>query len=326
MEELIVKETFDLVKQDWITQSKLSEADFMREVGFALQHVKKSPYLQKCSTESILTSMVNLARVGLTLNPISKYAALIPRYNNGTGKLECVLDPMYQGLTKLLTDSGAVTSIQARVVYEGDKFEFDYGDPDGMVHTPHFLISQPKGKIRAVYSKAKLKDGSIHLEMMGFDEVMAIRDRSESYKAYVEKKIKTCIWVTDEGEMCRKTVIKRHYKYLPKSHENEKFEQAIELDNQVNGYREEIGFSMLQWIETSIQEATLTDDEKSKWIKKMSALKFEDEGLKLMRELEEYKPIVGLHRPPLSAKEANEATRRRTDIEDFKERDKSQDQ
>jgi len=307
---VIEKKFYEPLKTDWIAQSNLSEADFLREVSFAIQHLHKSPYLQKAERNSVLKAVMNLAQVGLTLNPISKFAALVPRYNKDLKQVECVLEPMYQGLTKLLTDSGAVKSLESHVVYEGDDFLFDYASPDRVVkHVPFFLSGKVQGAIKAVYSKAILSDGSVHVEIMSYLDVCEIRDRSESYKAFKDGKIKTCIWISDEAEMCRKTVIKRHYKYLPKSGGLEKLEKAIELDNQVNGFDEAIDFGLLSWIETMIGQATLDAPQKEKYLKKLTTLNYKSEGFKMIDELKEYAPIMGLHSIPQSVEQQGEAIR-----------------
>ena len=68
----------------------LSKEQFNKEASFAIQHLAKNPYLQKASKTSILQSVLNIAQTGLTLNPVSKYAYLVPRYNSSTKELECV--------------------------------------------------------------------------------------------------------------------------------------------------------------------------------------------------------------------------------------------
>lgn len=314
------KKFYEPIKTDWIAQSSLSEADFLREVSFAVQHMHKSPYLQKATPQSVLKAVMNLAQVGLTLNPISKFAALVPRYNKDLKQVECVLEPMYQGLTKLLTDSGAVKSLESHVVYEGDDFVFDYASPDRVVkHVPYFLSGKVQGTIKAVYSKAILSDGSIHVEIMSYLDVCEIRDRSESYKAFKDGKIKSCIWVSDEPEMCRKTVIKRHYKYLPKSGGLDKLEKAIELDNQVNGFDEAIDFGLLSWIETMIGQATLDAPAKEKFLARLTKIEYKSQGFKMIDELKEYAPIMGLHSIPQNVEQQGQAISYSVDKDDFHE-------
>lgn len=58
---------------------------------------------------------------------------------------------------------------------------------------------------------------------MSVDEVNAIRDRSSAWKAYKSKGV-SCPWVTDWGEMAKKTCVKRAYKFWPKT---DRLEQAI---------------------------------------------------------------------------------------------------
>jgi recombination protein RecT len=67
------------------------------------------------------------------------------------------------------------------------------------------------------YSVAVLKDGSKSYEVMSIEEIRALRDRSQAWKAFKANKIKSTPWSTDEAEMARKTVAKRHAKQLPSS-------------------------------------------------------------------------------------------------------------
>lgn len=317
------KRFYQPLKEDWIAQSGLSEGEFMKEVSFAIQHIHKTPMLQKCTQVSILRSVINLAQVGLTLNPISKFAYLIPRYNSRSKEMECVLEPDYRGLTKLLTDSGAVTSIMAEVIYEGDKISIDKASVEKVKeHVPHFLNGKPKGKIIAVYSLATLPDGSKHFEGMSYEDVMEIRDRSESYKAFKAEKISTCIWITDEQEMCRKTVIKRHYKYLPKSAGLEKFEKAVELDNTIHGFEEEMDYGMFQFVESLIHNSTFNDEKKQKLLSEMGKLGKRSDAYKMIEELKEHQPIMGRDVTPHTVKEQGIAIQNAADLDDFKERNK----
>ncbi len=199
----------------------VNEESFIKEAAFAMQIFQGNDYLNNTSTESKVQSLMNLADSGLTLNPTMKLAYLIPR------KGKCILEPSYMGLVKLLTDTGSVRSIESHPVYEGDECEIDMAsDRKVLRHTPYMMRGVPMGKMVALYSIATLADGAKHFEIMSYPEIMAIKGRSESVKSG-----RSSPWDTDEVEMCRKTVLKRHTKHLPKSARFEALAKAIELDN-----------------------------------------------------------------------------------------------
>ncbi|MCH7561832.1 MAG: recombinase RecT [Thaumarchaeota archaeon] len=210
----------------------LDEQTFSKEVSFALQHFQKNPALLKCNRNSVLQSVMNIAQVGLTLNPIKSEAYLIPRWTkNG---IMCVLEPSYQGLSKLVIDTGSVTSISCYPVFKGDQFEVSLGTSPDIDHKPKF-----KTKVLThVYAVAQLPDGKSIVEVMTIEDCHMIRGKSESYKAYIAKKVKSCVWIEWEQEMCRKCCIKRMIKYLPKSEKWDKIHEAVALDN--TGYEPEL--------------------------------------------------------------------------------------
>lgn len=258
----IKKENFTIIKQEWIKQSGLTEASFNKEISFALQVLSANPFLKTCTHDSIIRAVLNVAQTGLSLNPTLRYAYLVPRYNSKTKQREAVLDPGYQGLAKLLTDSGSVKNISCQVIHEGDEIEIDLAS-EGKVkkHTPNFLCGKPKSKnIIAVYSLATLPDGSKHIELMTGEEIGEIRERSESYKAFKAKKTDSCIWESDYPEMCRKTVIKRHFKYLPKTDNIDRLQKAFEVENEANGYK--VSDAQLSYIETLLHNSTISEDRK----------------------------------------------------------------
>ena len=202
------------------------EEQFMREASFAAQILAGSDYLRKTTVESQILALTGLAQSGLTLSPIHKLAYLVPR--NG----KCVLEPSYMGMVKLLTDAGSVRHIESNLVFEGDDCEIDLaGERKVMRHVPYWQRSMKKGAVRGVYSLATLADGSKHCETMSKEEVDRIMERSESYKAYKAGKVKSSTWSTDYDEMARKTVVKRHWKSLPKTERMEHIAKAIDLDN-----------------------------------------------------------------------------------------------
>jgi recombination protein RecT len=202
---------------------------FQREASFAIQLINKSEQLKKCSKESLIGAVLNIANTGLTLNPVLKLAYIVPRWNRSAQGNEACLEPSYQGLVKLLTDTGSVTSITANVVYEKDEFSYELGTNQTVKHVQKL---GNKGSIIGAYAVATLHNGVKMVEVMDINEILSIRDTSESYKAYKDGKIKSCVWVDFEGEMIRKTVLRRIVKYLPKTEMWDKLANAINLDEQ----------------------------------------------------------------------------------------------
>jgi recombination protein RecT len=232
-----------------------------KEISFAMQSINRSAQLQKCSKESLLQAVLNVSNVGLTLNPASKEAYLIPRYSSITRSMEAALEPSYVGLIKLLTDTGSVKSMVCQLVYEGDKFELDLANNSSPVsHRPE-LSSSKRGKVIGVYALATLADGTRQVEWMDIENVYEIRDRSETYKAFKAGKINSCTWASDEGEMTRKTVIKRIYKYLPRSEKAAALDAAIEMDNQDYTASDR----QLEMIENLLRTSTY-DERQKQWL------------------------------------------------------------
>lgn len=225
MKELtVINEAFyKPIKDSFV--SVATEKKFKVEINFAIQALKKSDYLRKCSAESVLEAVLNISQTGLSLNPVLSYAYLVPM------KGKCVLMPGYQGLIKLVTDAGSVNSIEVHLIYEGDDCVLDMATDEKVVkHIPYIMTGKDKGNILGGYSIGKLADGGKHIEIMSKNDILDIRNYSESYKYAESKKYNNSPWHTDEDEMFRKTIVRRHFKYLPKS-ENSQLEKALELDN-----------------------------------------------------------------------------------------------
>ncbi len=240
---------------------------FEREASFAVQILQRNDYLAKCSNDSIMRSVLNVAQIGLSLNPVLKLAYLVPRWNRASKQVECCLEPGYQGLVKLLTDTKSIVSVTANIVWQGDDFDVDFAtDAKVTRHRPHLLTGKDQGEMLAVYAIATLHDGSRMVELMGRKEVHEIRERSESYKKTLEGK-GSSVWITDEGEMWRKTVIRRLFKYLPKSSQFERVSEAVEVDER------DYTLSDAQWnkIDRLLHTAQLPDHKREQIEREMHA-------------------------------------------------------
>ncbi|WP_312321317.1 recombinase RecT [Stenotrophomonas sp.] len=185
--------------------------NFDREAEFALQTLYGNDYAMKIAMQnrqSVINAVVNIAAIGISLNPAKKQAYLVPR----DGKI--CLDISYMGLLDLAIDSGSIRWGQAELVYESDHFELNRIDQQPTHKRNPF--DKDRGDVVGVYVVIKTADGDYLTDAMSTDEINAIRDRSSAWKAYLSKKT-SCPWLTDWGEMAKKTVVKRAYKYWPKT-------------------------------------------------------------------------------------------------------------
>lgn len=205
---------------------------FHKETEFALQALENNQFLADVATKnkaSFRNAIVNVAAVGLSLNPAHRLAYLLPR--KVSGEFRVCLDFSYMGLTKIATDSGSILIVRAEVVYEKDVFKYQ-----GPFTLPIFepdCWAEDRGKKLGVWCAAKTEKGDYIVGFMSLNECYKIRDRSsESWKAHVKDKSKSSPWVTDEDEMIKKTIIKREYKLWPKT---ERLDNAIALINEHDG-------------------------------------------------------------------------------------------
>jgi len=275
-------ESLEVIKPT-MTKMGITSERFYKEVGFVCQiwNDAKSKYLRNSTRESLLSAVVSIAQTGLTLNPVAKQAYLIPRKAKDGDKwiIQAHLEPSYIGLMKLLTDAGQVINIQTNLVYSGDDFDVNLGMETEIKHKPHYLTGRDKGDIIGVYSIANIKGGLKQFEYMTAQEVMDIRGTSESYKAWEKNNKVPCIWIQYEGEMYRKTCIKRISKHLPRS---EQFDAADGLSNKDF----EMTFGQLNMIESLLHSSSLLEPQKTDIEHQLSAMNYSD-ALKTIEYLQQ---------------------------------------
>lgn len=185
--------------------------NFNEEASFAMQLLSDNDYLFRVAQgdqDSLKRAIVNVAVIGLSLNPYKKQAYLIPR----KGKI--CLDISYVGYIQLAVDSGILKKIDVEMVRKHDEFEFR-----GFNQYPHhkfdvFGTIEQRGNLIGGYVVAKLSNDEIIFTHMNMDEIYAIRDRSEGWKAHKEKGSHS-VWHSDEIEMAKKTLIRRARKSWP---------------------------------------------------------------------------------------------------------------
>jgi len=211
--------------------------NFAAECDFARQALMKNDFLLKVAKDnqqSLADAISNVAAIGISLNPANKHAYLVPR------KKTVCLDISYMGMIKLATDTGIVKYMKAELVYENDNFTYRGFDTRPEIEVKNPFDAKSRGALIGCIAWAKLNSGDFLNEYMNINEINAIRNDSEAYKYGFGKgeksyEYKSCVWVKHEGEMQKKTLIKRLYKTLPSSDGSEVMAHAIEVLNEHEG-------------------------------------------------------------------------------------------
>lgn len=242
--------------------------NFEREAGFAVQVLTANEYalgLAVKNKQSVINAVTNIAAIGISLNPAKKQAYLVPR-----GGAIC-LDISYMGLMDLAMATGSIKWAQAALVYEHDAFA-----SNGLDKQPTHSFNpfaKDRGAVVGVYVVVKTADGEYLTETMTIDEINEIRDRSTAWRAWIEKN-KSCPWVTDPGEMAKKTVVKRAYKYWPKTdrleaaihHLNTEGAEGIEFNGRLQPRPDD--YNDPEPIITALRECATVEAMKNVWAEK----------------------------------------------------------
>ena len=91
-----------------------------KEKQFAIQAIQANDYLAKIANNnqaSLQNAIVNIASIGISLNPALKYAYLVPR------KGGVCLDLSYMGLLHLAQSSGVILWGQCKIVRANDTYQ-----------------------------------------------------------------------------------------------------------------------------------------------------------------------------------------------------------
>ena len=177
-------------------------ARFMRIVVTA---VNTNPKLAECDPQSILLAVMKGAAMGIECD--GRLGHLIPRWNGKKNCNEASFQADYKGLVALVRKNPNVGDVYAENVHAADHFDITKGLHRDLVHK--IDVRKPRGEIIGSYAVVTYRDGtSPSFEFMSVEETNAIRDRSDGWKSFKAKGFSTP-WNTDDGEMRKKTVLKR---------------------------------------------------------------------------------------------------------------------
>lgn len=194
-----------------------------KESQFAIQLFQKNDFLAKTAIAnpvSAQNSIINVAAIGISLNPASKLAYLVPRDG-----MVC-LDISYMGLLHIAQSAGVIKWGQCKLVHSSDTYE-NLGLDKAPAHKYNpYATPEDRGSVIGGYCTVKTADGDYLTEEMSLAEIEEIRKVS---KAGTSPKGP---WVNFWSEMARKTIVKRAYKYWPRS---DRLDNAIHAINEYEG-------------------------------------------------------------------------------------------
>jgi recombination protein RecT len=184
---------------------------FESECLFAKQQITKNDFTLKTATNnpgSLRNAILNVAAIGISLNPAAAHAYLVPRDG-----MVC-LDISYRGLVKLATDAGSIEWAKAVLVYEGDTFQWR-GPTQEPLHEADVFdkdrinAADPLQNLKGGYCLAKLSTGEYMVEVMTAGEILEVKNTSKAQNGPWKGR-----WA---GEMAKKTLVKRAYKSWPRA-------------------------------------------------------------------------------------------------------------
>lgn len=214
---------------------------FDQEKVFVFDILDKNPYMQTVAFQnpkSLEVALYNLASVGLSLNPVTKLAYLVPRRfteKRGNQKQKVsrvVLDISYQGLIEIAVQAQVIKSCSVTLLYQKDLEKFEWVDNFNPPRNPPnpFVDKKERGELMGGYCQARMMDGSFMLFPMMISDVYKRRDASEMIKSNGI----SGPWKDWEEEMVMKTIVKAASKWWP-TNGNTRLAEAMRVLNEDAG-------------------------------------------------------------------------------------------
>lgn len=219
----LARDQFELIA----TKEKL--VSWAEESQFAIQSLSKNDLLRACIPQTVQEAIINVAAVGLSLNPAYGYAYLVPdSIKTSSGLLKvCQLRISFKGLMKIATDSGSIKWVKAEVVKQNDQFTYK-GPCEKPEHNMHPFGD--RGATVGVYCVAKTADGDYLTDIMDMAEINKCKNAAKT----------KVVWDAWFEEMAKKAIIKRASKQWPLGDGAERFHHAAEIVNEAEGSERDV--------------------------------------------------------------------------------------
>jgi recombination protein RecT len=186
-----------------------------RMARIATTEYRKNPKLGECNITTVFGAIITLSQLGLEPGVLGQ-AYLIPY--KGT----CTAVPGWQGMADLVARAGRA-SVWTGAVYEGDTFDYAFGDRPHIHHVPNEDEDAPSAdKLTHVYAVGRIKGAEWPIiEVWSRRKVEKHRDRFN--------KVGSQHYSYQHFEMyARKVALLQVIKYMPKSVE---LQTAVDVDN-----------------------------------------------------------------------------------------------
>lgn len=212
-----------------------------RLVRRAMMTFARRPELEACPPAEFIRCVIEAAECGLAIDGKLAY---VVKY-----KTAWQLQIDYKGLKAVAVRSGQILDSWARLVHRADRFRA--WESDGECHLEH---EQPqgfatRGDVVGVYAIVALPPpGKWRYELMSLEDVNRIRGRSSAAKAGKGP------WFTDEGEMQKKTALRRALKMYC---DDPAFVRAAQIDD--DDYEPERSVTALGLAPASTESSLLAD-------------------------------------------------------------------
>ena len=191
--------------------------------------------LALCTTASLFKGLITVTQLGLELGKHLRQAYLVPFKNKGVLEAQVIIG--YGGLVALAYRTRLVASIETHLVYAQDDFDLDWGREPPVKHRPLLDSTKDRGRIVGVWGKVHTVTGGVIPDFMSGKDIADVRTRSKAPRGGP--------WDTDEGEMTRKTLLRRITKQVPASIEDPSFHRAIALNDATDAGEESALFAEL---------------------------------------------------------------------------------
>ncbi|MCE1610325.1 recombinase RecT [Enterobacter ludwigii] len=222
MSNMLVNIKEDLDRELVQVQNLLpAHVSFDRFTHAASVAIANSEDLKVADRQSVINALVSCAKDGLI--PDNRESAIVvfsKKAANGTWYKVAQYMPMIDGVLKRARQSGEISIIATRVVYENDKFRA-WLDDNGE-HILYEPTLGERGSMLGALAYAKMKTGEFQFEWMNLDDINKVRLASKNSDKGP--------WVDWFESMSRKSVMHRLCRRLPNNSEiMEMLERGTEM-------------------------------------------------------------------------------------------------